>query len=814
MKNKTLHMIGNAHIDPVWLWRWQEGFHEVLASFRSALDRMNEDEEFIFVSSSAAFYEWVERVDPQMFAEIKQRIEEGRWEVVGGWWVQPDCTIPNGESFVRHGLYAQRYFREKFGVTAKVGYNVDSFGHNGMLPQILKKSGLDYYVFLRPSPQEKGLPSRIFWWQSDDGSRVLTFRIPFGYNTGPDDIGRVVRRTMGELKAPYDELMCFYGVGNHGGGPTKANIANIHRLNEDPEYPKLQFSSCNRFFASIEQKAQSYPIVHDELKHHANGCYSAHSGIKRWNRKAEQLLTTAEKWSTIAHLTIGQPYPTEFHRAWKNVLFNQFHDILAGTSLESAYEDARDMHGEAMTIGARALNDALQSLAWRIHIPQDESVTPIVVFNPHAWHSRVNVELEYGRLPEHPALLDNEDREIPWQLMQSEATCEGRHRLSFMADLPPLGYRVYRMADRPEAKRFESSFTVSDMMLDNGRIRLEFDPNSGYLTSLYDYQEQIEVLAGPAARPVVINDTSDTWGHQAFSFNQVVGAFEATSVKLVENGPVKAVIRVSSAYGRSELVQEFAIYADSTLIEVNTLVDWREQHKMLKIRFPAHLHLHKVTHEIPYGHIERFANGEEESVQRWVDISGASRETYERYGLSILNEDKHSADVRIQDIGLTVLRSPIYAHHIPKVPDPEGFYSFMDQGRQRFRYAIYPHAKGWEDARTVQRAAELNQRPIPLITTFHPAGTLPQVNSFASVDNDNIIINVLKRWEDGDDLILRAYETTRTATTATICLPYWGPQGAGRSFTAEFKPCEIKTFRIPRDGGEVVEVNMLEWEMA
>lgn len=369
MKHKTLHMIGNAHIDPVWLWRWQEGFHEVLASFRSALDRMNEDKDFLFVSSSAAFYEWVERVDPQMFAEIKQRIEEGRWEVVGGWWVQPDCTIPSGESFVRHGLYGQRYFREKFGVTAQVGYNVDSFGHHAMLPQILKKSGLDYYVFMRPSPQEKGLPARLFWWEADDGSRVLTFRIPFGYNTGPEDVGRVVRRTAGELKAPFNELMCFYGVGNHGGGPTKANIANIRQLNEDPAYPRLAFSSCNRFFASIQPKAERYPIVHDELKRHANGCYSAHSGIKRWNRQAEHLLITAEKWATIAHLTpgqttpgqttTGQPYPTEFSRAWKNVLFNQFHDILAGTSLESAYQDARDMHGEAMSIGARALNDAL-----------------------------------------------------------------------------------------------------------------------------------------------------------------------------------------------------------------------------------------------------------------------------------------------------------------------------------------------------------------------------------------------------------------------------------------------------------------------
>ncbi len=180
-KAATLHMIGNAHIDPVWLWRWQEGCHEVLASFRSALDRLNEDPDFVFVSSSAVFYSWVEQIQPAMFEEIRARVREGRWEIVGGWWLQPDCNIPGGESFVRQGLYGQRYFKTKFGVTARVGYNVDSFGHHGMLPQILKQSGLDYYVFMRPNPQEQGLPGRLFWWESNDGSRVLAYRIPFEY---------------------------------------------------------------------------------------------------------------------------------------------------------------------------------------------------------------------------------------------------------------------------------------------------------------------------------------------------------------------------------------------------------------------------------------------------------------------------------------------------------------------------------------------------------------------------------------------------------------------------------------------------------
>lgn len=244
----------------------------------------------------------------------------------------------------------------------------------------------------------------------------------------------------------------------------------------------------------------------------------------------------------------------------------------------------------------------------------------------------------------------------------------------------------------------------------------------------------------------------------------------------------------------------------SRLITVKTRVNWQEQFKMLKLRFPVHMEMHKVTHETAYGHIERFANGEEEPIQRWIDVSGISLDHQHAYGLSILNDAKYSADVNNRDIGLTVLRSPIYAHHDPIEPAEAALYSFTDQGIQQFTYGIYPHEGSWEGARTVQRAAELNQPPLAFIATYHPQGTLPQANSFAAVDNDNVILAVLKQAEDGSDLILRAYETTRTATTATISLPQWG-----REVTAVFNPCEIKTFRIPHDKRKKVEeVDLLE----
>lgn len=794
-------------MDPVWLWQWQEGFQEVKATFRSALDRLNEYPEFVFTSSSAAYYEWVEQNEPRMFHEIKQRVAEGRWQIVGGWWVQPDCNLPHGESFVRQGLYGQKYFREKLGVTARVGYCVDSFGHFGMLPQILKKSGMDFYVFMRPSPHEKGLPGPLFWWEADDGSRVLTFRILYEYTVNRG-LEKHILRCAQELKTPLDQLMCFYGVGNHGGGPTRENIETIRRLQREAEVPRLVFGSPNEFFETVEPDAAGFPVVHDELQHHASGCYAAHSGIKQWNRRAEHALLAAEKMSALAARVTGQPYPDEFARAWKNVLFNQFHDILAGTSIEAAYDDAREAYGEAMAIAARAQNYAVQALAWNIPIEPAENVKPLVVFNPHAWDSKVNVEVELGGWKEANGLWDDRGNVVPHQLVQSQATARGRYRLSFIAQLPALGYRTYRIVPEVAAASPlpDQDDTVEHHVLENERFRLELGAGTGSIRSLRDKKFALEVFLGEAAKPVVIDDPSDTWSHNVTRFDRVVGAFTAKRIRRVERGAVKSVLRVESEYGASRLIQDFTLYAELEQIDVHVTVDWREQFKMLKLRFPLNLNNMRAVSEIPYGHLERGATGEEEPGQSWLDVTGISRDTGDLYGLSILNDGKYSYDVNVRDIGFTILRSPIYAHHIPMQPDPDGWYSFIDQGIQHFTFTLLPHAGSWEGAGTVKRAWELNQRAIPLLESFHAQGTLAQADAFIDVQPENIVVSVLKLAEDNADWILRAYETSRQATDATIAFPKWG-----RLIQTHFAPCEIKTFRIPHDGTHpIVETNLLE----
>ena len=807
-KDIILHMIGNAHIDPVWMWRWQEGFQETKATFRSALDRMNESDDFLFTASSAQAYAWIEANDPAMFAEIQARVHEGRWQLVGGWWTEPDTNIPSGESFVRQALYGQLYFLEKFGQMARVGYNIDSFGHNGMLPQILKKSGLDYYVFMRPMPGEKALPARLFRWESDDGSQVLTFRILFEYLTWGKEVDTHVRRCLGEMKPPEKETMVFYGVGNHGGGPTQENLASIRRLNDDPDLPTLRFSHPLAFFERMEQSGADFPIVHDDLQHHASGCYSAHSAIKRWNRKAEQALLAAEKYCTAVLAGQSVAYPQDFDRAWKNVLFNQFHDIMAGTSLEAAYTDAGWQYGESLAIAQRNLNQALQSLSWRIQIETDSNMRPLVVFNTHAWPVKTSVEIELGSVSPETILRDQTGTLVPWQLVQPQATSNGRSRLCFMADLPAFGWRVYKLYLKTDQKQQQPPDVDSgDTWAENAWYRVTFSPLTGCISSLYDKQRQAEVFRAEAAAPVVIDDPSDTWSHDVLHFQKQIGPFRLQRIYRAESGPVKAVIRVISVFDKSRLVQNFSIYADKPQIDVHVSIDWHGKHQMVKLLFPVNAIFNRNSYEIPYGYIEREGNGEEEPLQNWLDISGLVPGPGRMYtaGVAILNDGKYSASVAKDVIGLTILRSPIYAHHLPHVPSADREYVHIDQGFQQFNYAILPHTGNWETAGVVRAACELNCPPETIIETYHD-GDLPQERSMIRIDDDNLIMTAFKLAEDGQGYVMRVYESCKKQTETVIDVPL-----LNRRIPLAFCPSEIKTLYIPFAGREPVrETNLIE----
>jgi alpha-mannosidase len=796
-------MIGNAHIDPVWLWQWQEGYQEVRATFESAIERMEEYPEFVFTCDSVCYLQWIEESDPELFEQIRARVADGRLQVTGGWWIEPDCNIPSGESFVRQALYGQRYLMDRFGITATTGSNLDPFGHNAAIPQLLRKSGMDSYVFLRPGPHELELPRPYFWWESPDGSRVLAYRIPHEYCSPRGDIGDHLDKSLAQLPKDLPELMVFYGVGNHGGGPTRANLDSIRRLDAMDGLPRLECSSERAFFDRLIEADGELPVHAGELQHHCVGCYTAHSGVKRWNRRAENLLQRAEKWSVVADVVAGLAYPLEqLTEAWKLVLFNQFHDILAGTSIAPAYEEARDALGHASSLAEQAFNRAVQVIAQRIDIPAEADMAPVVVFNPHPWPLRADVELEFAGFQSGVArMTDDEGNAVRVQSIRSRATVSGaRGRLAFPADVPALGYRVYRLY--PGGGDSADAVGATETSLENEFLALEVDPATGWLSRLVDKTTGVDAVPGAGGgHAVVIDDQSDTWGHRVKAYDDVVGEFECTGVRLVEHGPVRSVLRLESRYGSSTLVEELVLGARARHVEVRAVLDWRERLKLLKLRIPTAIETDRATFEVPYGHLERAAGGDEEPAQAWVDVSAGDA------GLSVLNDSKYGHDVKGGDIGITVARSPVYAWHEPATLDPEGVYEYLDQGRQELTYRLLPHAGDWREAGTVRLAAELNQPPFVLLESYH-AGDLPQRRSFAAVDGDDVVVTVLKAAEGGDGaLVVRACESAGRGGRATIELPL-----VERTIEAEFGAHEIKTFRVPRDPEEpVAETSLLEW---
>jgi len=798
VSRRRLHMIGNAHIDPVWLWQWPEGYQEVRATFESALARLEEYPDFVFTSDSIAFFAWVEEHDPPLFERIRERIADGRWQVVGGWWLEPDCNIPGGEALVRHALYGQHYLRDRFGIEATTGANLDSFGHNATIPQLLRKSGMDSYVFLRPGPHELTLPGPLFQWRSPDGSRVTAYRIPHEYCSPRADLGNHVDKALAQLPPEPEELAVFYGVGNHGGGPTRANLDSIARLDSAGGLPRLEPSSLRRFFDSVDPAV--LPEHAGELQHHGVGCYTSHSGIKRWNRRAENLLQRAEKWAAVADVVAGQPYPlAELTDAWKLLLFNQFHDTLAGTSIAPAYEDARDQIGYACTVAALAFNRAIQAIARRIEIPFAEGTAPLVVFNPHAWPLRADVELEFaGFANEEARLVDETGAAVPVQRTPGTTTLNGsRGRLVFPAEVPPLGFRLYRLEPGGTgAARLDAARAT----LENPHLLLEIDRSTGRIARLVHRESGADLAAPDRPHAVVVDDRSDTWGHRVRAYDDAVGEFRVERVALVEEGPVRSRLRVESRHGDSTLAEEYLLGADARFVEVRVALDWREQLKLLKLRYPSGVEADRATYEIQYGSIERPANGDEEPGQAWVDVSAGGR------GLAVLNDAKHGFDVQGGDIGISAVRSPVWAWHEPRELDPDERYEYMDQGRQDFTVRLVPHAGDWREAGVVRLAAELNQPAFALLESSHE-GPLAPAASFLADGGGDAVVSVLKLAEDGSgDLVVRAYESAGRAGRATIELPL-----VERTIETELGPAEIKTFRVPRDpAAEVEETGLLE----
>ena len=814
-KKYTIYMVGHGHIDPVWLWPWTEGVSVVHSTFRSALDRINETPDVVFVSSSAQFYQWVAENDPAMLEEIKRRIREGRWNVVGGWWVEPDVNMPSGEALVRQGLYGQLTLEKLLGQRAKTAYNPDSFGHPGTLPQIIRLQGMENYVFMRPDLREKTIPSDLFWWEGPDGTRVLTYRIQESYNID----NKVDRRLDAILKLapsqPMTDFMAFYGIGDHGGGPTKENIKSINELKAEKGAPVIQYSTIDRYFEEVRAKNLNLPTVKEDLQHHAVGCYSADVEIKKNNRLSEAALVTAEKITAIGALAWGAKYPKEkFTEAWKNVLFMQFHDSAAGTSVADHSQDAREAHNFALHTAHYATTMAIQKLEWQIPSEDPESEY-VVVFNPHAWEVQTNVEYDINRKP-NPQVTDNNHKLLPSQYIQAQSVT-GRRRILFNTSLPALGYRQIRISKGENEAEPASKVNATDNRMENEFYRISFSPDGQI--GIFDKEAGKEVFKGGATgcKGVIIDDPSDTWSHEVRDFTKnttgsykyttkgEIGAFGKAKTKVIENGPLRATIRVQNAWGDSDMTIDWMLTAGSRNIEARVTLNWHEKLKMVKFSFPVDVETPKATYEVPYGFIVRQPNGDEDPGQRWIDVTGQGAAGV--YGLTVFNDAKYGYSIHDSDMRITVTRSAPYAHHGPgqlTAMDPDGKCYWQDQGIQKFRMLLTPHKGGWQDVNAPRIAEEFIAPPVTIYQGIH-RGSMSKADSFMSVDAPNVIVSAIKMSENRNDGIIRLVETMGKETAVTLRFPTVDHQWRGR-----IKPSEIKTLRINTQSGEVREVNLLE----
>ena len=869
LEQVSLHLTGNSHIDAAWLWPWTETVDVVKRTFGTALQLMYEYPQYTYTQSAAAYNEWIAEKYPEMDAEIARRIKEGRWEIVGGMWVEPDLNMPDGESLVRQILVGKRWFKQHYGVDVRIGWNPDSFGYTWQLPQIYKKSGIDYFVTQKMAWNDTNqMPFKFFWWQSPDGSKVLSY-FPHDYANDNLNLVRLARDfTIAQKQATgLPGIMDLYGIGDHGGGPTRAILdEGFHWSNGGSAVvtPKIGFGTAQSYFSALEKQIAPESPVWDYRKIAAgyapppavagkvsiptwkSGLYfEYHRGVmttqakhKKNMREAEVEVLNAEKFSALAWVLGkgGYNYPAaELTEDWKKVLFNQFHDLAAGSGIGQIYKDAQKDYDVVRWSTQEISSHALEGMVARINTQvRVEKSVPVVVFNPVAWDRSGEVAVKF-QLPD------------PTESIRISALCEpesamnqidpvvlsrnlqtGEVELQFLAaSVPAFGYKAFRIGPAYTPKKGEAqpscvhglAVTPQDpagktFTLQKNGVRVVISKDSGCLDQIEFVKSGYNLVPQNhcANQLQFFKDTPkdyDAWNIDPGTLDVLPAVIDrADLVELLDAKTEHPSIRITRHWQNSKFVQTISL--DGDLVNIDNDIDWHESHVLLKAAFPLAVESDHATYEIPYGTIERptTRNNSWEKAQfevpamRWADLSGKGVDG-QIHGLSVINDSKYGYDAVGNTLRITLLRSP-------KWPDAEA-----DMGHHHFHYALYPHAGTWKEAGTVRKGWEYNYPLTAVVTTAH-AGSLPPAHSFASVEPENVVLTAMKKAEDADGLILRVYEwagkdsTVRFhvppgASAATVTNLMETPQGSalaivhekdGDVVEAPIKPYEILSVRV------------------
>ena len=795
----TMTATGHAHIDVAWLWTLDQTRKKTARTFHTVLRLMEQFPEYHFTQSQPQLYEYIRQDHPAIFQSIKNRIEEGRWEPIGGMWVEADCNLSGAESLARQFLLGRSYFREYFGAEAEspVLWLPDVFGYAWALPQLIKQAGLDYFFTIKLGwNQYNRLPYDSFWWQGLDGTRVLTHfstspengsAYASTYNAPADPESTLYTWKNFQQKEIQKDVFMAFGYGDGGGGPNREMLENLREMAEFPGLPKAQQRSAAEFFHNLEAKSgPELPTWNGELylEYH-RGTYTSQARNKRANRKAEFALHDAEFLASLASLLDpAYSYPAEtFTRAWQLVCLNQFHDIIPGSSIGQVYVDSLKQYAEiqGMTDGVR--DTALLSLAgkaggdWLLANPTSFPRSE-VIFLPAASNSGFERD---------GAVLDNQP-------------VDGGVLIS-SGSLPPYSLTpINQTASLPAA---QTTRKLDENTLENDLLRVEFSAE-GDILRIFDKANQREALSpGTIANQFQAFEDRpkawDAWDIDIFYDDKQWLAEPAASMQLIEAGPLRWTIEIKRQILNSACIQRISLTRNSARLDFDTKIDWRERHILLKVAFPVDILAPQATYEIQWGNVQRPTHRNsswdwarfETCAHKWVDLSEGG------YGVSLLNDCKYGHDIQGSVMRLTLLRSPT-------IPDPEA-----DQGEQRFTYSLYPHAGGWE-AGTAAAAYRLND---PVIVAKVESQFTPNTNiqSLISTSSPNIIIETIKRAEDGNGYIVRFYEHNRKRGNVTLETAFplsqvekvnllEEPQETltpqGNQVTLFVKPFEIVTLRL------------------
>jgi len=733
---------GHAHIDVAWLWTLGQTRRKAGRTFHTVLRLMEEFPEYRFSQSQPQLYDYVRQDYPELFAAIQERVKEGRWETLGGMWVEADCNLSGSESLARQFVLGRTFFREHFAqaetrVDSPILWLPDVFGYAWNLPQLIKEADLEYFFTIKIGwSQYNRLPYDSFWWRGLDGTEVLTH-----FSTTPEvgsphastyNASATPEQNLGtwrnfQQKDAQDDLFMAFGYGDGGGGPTREMLENISIMKDFPGVPKMRHSTAKDFFERLEKTSgDKLPTWNGELYLELHrGTYTTQSRNKRANRKSEFLLHDAEFVASLASvLEPGYRYPeAELRKAWELVLLNQFHDIIPGSSIGEVYSESLEQYEEVRRLGACARGGALDVIARHVG-------GAVVVVNPTSFKRD-----DLAFLPER----------ISGLAVPTQAVVGGT--LLAAGALEPYSATPLQ---KGEAETPDSELSVSERYLENAFVRVELNAD-GDVTRVFDKAARREVLAeGAKANEFLAFEDRplkwDAWDVDIFYDDKVYYAEPATSIRVVETGPLRATLELKRRILHSTYTQHLSLTYNSPRLDIATEIDWCERHTLLKVAFPVNILSPVATFEIQWGQVQRPTHRNtswdwarfETCAQKWVDLSESD------YGVSLLNDCKYGHDVQDSTLRLSLLRSPT-------APDPEA-----DRGRHTFTYSLLPHAGPVGEA-TIAAAYALND---PLLAVKGSSGA-PTALSLLSVDRPNVVIETVKQAEDGSGLVVRLYESQR-----------------------------------------------------